>query len=323
MSDPRRLPPLNAIRAFDAAARHLSFKKAGRELNVTPGAISRHIVTLEDSLGVMLFDRLHRKVELTPSGQLFHREVRPALERIALAASTVSAGADDRVLRLKLPPTFAIRWFVPRLASFHARHPELSVQVTTSHDPVDFEREQVDAAIYWGEGIPRGLLGRRLFGERLAPVCSPKLLQDAKVQRGRMALEQLSQNVLLHSFRRPDDWGRWFTAAGLPRIKLERLLIFENSALTYQGALDGLGIAMAQLALISDDLKAGRLVLAHDFITELDTAYYLTYPRERASFARIRIFHDWMADAVTRNEVVSSDKGVSAGHPFEPSARHG
>lgn len=287
-----RLPPLNAVRAFDAAARRLSFKEAGVELNVTPGAISRQIEILEEHLGVRLFDRLHRKVELTASGRLFLNEVGPALLRIANASASLSA-EDEHVLRIKLPPTFAIRWFVPRLARFHALDPTISVQVTTSHDPVDFEREQIDAAIYWGVEIGRGLGGVRLFGERLVPVCSPRLLPP----QGTIGLDDLPRNVLLHSFRRPDDWRRWFTAAGLPDIALHRLLVFENSSLTYQGAIDGLGIALAQLAFVQDDLNTGRLVIANPLQVETETAYFLTYPRERAHLRRIKSLQDWISMA--------------------------
>lgn len=301
MAHVRRLPPLNAIRAFDAAARRLSFTAASEELNVTPGAISRHIVTLEEVLGVKLFDRLHRKVELTSSGEFFLREVGPALERIAYAAEAVSAGANDEVLRIKLPPTCAIRWFVPRLASFHARYPRYSVQVTTSHEPVDFEREQIDAAIYWGESIRRGLEGERLFGERLVPVCSPRLLAEASEGAGSVSAARLAEQPLLHSFRRPDDWGHWFAAAGLPGFKLERLLIFENSGLTYQGAIDGLGFAIAQEAFIAEDIRSGRLVVASGLAIETDRAYFLTFPRERAQFPRIRALHSWLSDEARRS----------------------
>jgi LysR family glycine cleavage system transcriptional activator len=288
----RRLPPLNAIRAFDAAARSLSFKAAGDELNVTPGAISHQIVSLENALGVRLFERLHRKVELTASGRLLMNEIGPALERIARAAQIVSA-SDERVLRLKLPPTFAIRWFIPRLAGFHALHPDISVQVTTSHDPVDFEREQIDAAIWWGDGIRRGLEGVRLFRERLVPVCAPRLAAEIGEEGGEVSPGALSRNVLLHSFRRPDDWRRWFAAAGLAGIELDRLLVFENSSLTYQGAIDGLGIAIAQQALIREDIAAGRLVIANALTVETGAAYFLTYPRERADLSRIRALHAW------------------------------
>lgn len=288
----RRLPPLNAVRAFEAAARHMSFKAAGEELGVTPGAISRQIEVLEDNLGIRLFERLHRRVELTATGRLFLGETGPALQRIALASEAIWDGRDNRVLRVKLPPTCAIRWFVPRLARFHALYPDISVQVTTSHEPVDFDREPIDAAIYWGEGVPRGLEGMRLFGEQLVLVCSPKLLGRNGKQK--IAPTDLSDYVLLHSFRRPDDWRFWFTQAGLPDMKLDRFLVFENSSLTYQGAIDGLGVAIAQLAFVQDDLAEGRLVIANDLRVDTKTGYYLTYPRERAHLSRVKALHQWM-----------------------------
>jgi LysR family transcriptional regulator, glycine cleavage system transcriptional activator len=290
----QRLPPLNAVRAFEAAARNLSFKTAGAELNVTPGAISRQIELLEQHLGMRLFERLHRQVELTVSGRVFLNEVGPALLRIANASAMVSL-EDEHVLRIKLPPTFAIRWFVPRLARFHALDPTISVQVTTSHDPVDFDREQVDAAVYWGEHIARGLLGVRLLGETLVPVCSPTLLNSGGGRT--IDSHELSRHVLLHSFRRPDDWRRWFVSAGLPDMELHRLLVFENSSLTYQGAIDGLGVALAQLSFVQDDLKTGRLVIANPLRVETEAAYFLTYPRERAHLRRIRSLQEWITMA--------------------------
>lgn len=220
-------------------------------------------------------------------------EIGPALQRIALAAEAIWDGRDNRVLRIKLPPTCAIRWFVPRLARFHALHPDISVQVTTSHEPVDFDREPIDAAIYWGDGIPRGLDGLRLFGERLVIVCSPKFLKASNLQK--ISAEALGNYVLLHSFRRPDDWRFWFTQAGFPNTVLNRFLEFENSSLTYQGAIDGLGVAIAQLAFVQDDLTEGRLVIANDLMVDTKTAYFLTYPRERALLARVKALHHWLS----------------------------
>lgn len=297
MKQSRRLPPLNAVKAFEAAARHQSFKMAGEELGVTPGAVSRQIEALEDSLGLRLFERLHRKVELTSSGRLFMSEVSPALQRIAFAAEMLWEGQDNRVLRVKLPPTCAIRWFVPRLARFHAVYPDISVQVTTSHDPVDFEREPIDAAIYWGEALPRGLAGVRLFGEQLVIVCSPKLLERHGARA--IPVQALPDFVLLHSMRRPDDWRFWFIQAGLPDVILNRFLVFENSSLTYQGAIDGLGVAIAQMAFVQDDLAEGRLVIANSLRFDTKTAYFLTYPRERAHLSRVRSLHQWLVSLET------------------------
>lgn len=290
------LPPLNALRAFEAAARHLSFKLAGRELHVTPGAVSRHIANLEAYLGARLFVRHHRQVVLTRAGKAYLRDVRDGLHRIAHATGVLMSGCDENVLRIKSPPTFAIRWLVPRLAEFHARYPDMSVQVTTSHDPVDFDFDDVDAAIQYGAALDRTLAGERLFREVLVPVCSPKRAGPS----GTMSPRDLAAEVLLHSLRRPDDWPRWFEAAGAPGLDLKQKLVFENSSLTYQGAIDGLGVAVAQIALVRDELMAGRLVTPSRIAVKRDVSYFLAYPRERARRKKFKLLQGWIAREVRR-----------------------
>ncbi|MEP7209095.1 MAG: LysR family transcriptional regulator, partial [Casimicrobiaceae bacterium] len=144
----RRLPPLNALRAFEAASRHASFTRAAEELYVSQGAISRHIAALEDWLKVQLFTRHARGIELTPKGAVFFRVVRGALDQVEYGARQLQQKPDDKTLRIKVPPTFAIRWLVPRLARFHAYKPDIDVQLTTSHQPVNFNRDDVDACIH-------------------------------------------------------------------------------------------------------------------------------------------------------------------------------
>jgi LysR family transcriptional regulator, glycine cleavage system transcriptional activator len=156
----RRLPPLNAIRAFEATARHLSFTKAAQELCVTQGAISRHVAALETGLGTKLFERRHRAIELTPKGEIYFRALRDAFERIEDATEHVTGIVDTPTLRIKLPPTFAIRWIVPRLARLHAIDRSLDVQITTSHSPADFDREEIDVAIHSGEAPVPGTAER-------------------------------------------------------------------------------------------------------------------------------------------------------------------
>jgi LysR family glycine cleavage system transcriptional activator len=289
-----RLPPLNALRAFEAAARLSSFKLAGEELRVTAGAVSHQIVNLEQFLGTKLFQRHHRRVVPTGAGRTYLREVQKSLQRIAHATQALSASLDRSILRLKAPPTFAARWLMPRLADFHARHPDISVQVTTSHDAVDFSTDNVDAAIHYGTALPRGAAGERLFKEVLVPVCSRRYLQGARA----LSPRELADKVLLHSLRRPDDWPRWFAAAGAPGLKLNQKLVFENSSLTYQGAINELGIAIAQIALVRDDLISGQLVMPSGFTLSCDAGYFLSYPRERARIGKVRLLHTWLADEV-------------------------
>lgn len=313
-----RLPPLNAVRAFEAAARHLSFKRAGEELCVTSGAISRHIANLEHFLGARLFVRHHRQVVLTRTGDRYLREVRGCLEHMARATAAVGTRWNDKVLRLKLPPTFAIRWLVPRLGRFHAHHPEISVQVTTSHDPVDFDNDDIDAAVCYGRALADDLAGERLFGEALLPVCRPDLADASRAQVPRA----LADLCLLHSSRRPDDWPRWFAAAGVPGVALKQPLVFENSSMTYQGAMDGLGVAIAHLAFVVDELRSGRLVCPLPIRLDGEVAYFLNYPKERARSASLRAFHRWIAGEAetTRRELADDLTGLAA-QPARPATR--
>jgi LysR family glycine cleavage system transcriptional activator len=292
-----KLPPLNALRAFEAAARLSSFKLAGAELHVTPGAVSHQVVNLERYLGTQLFVRHHRSVLPTLAGRAYLREIQKSLQRIAHATDALTKRLDKSTLRLKAPPTFAARWLVPRLADFHARYPDISVQVATSHDPVDFANDEVDAAVSYGTSQPRGIAGERLFREVLVPVCTRRFLGQAKT----LSPHELADKVLLHSLRRPQDWPLWFAAAGARDVVLQQTLVFENSSLTYQGALNELGVAIAQIALVRDDLLAGRLVMPCPISLEREAGYYLSYPRERARLSKIRLLHGWLADEVRKS----------------------
>jgi LysR family glycine cleavage system transcriptional activator len=287
----RRLDHLNAMRAFEATARHLSFTKAAKELCVTQGALSHHVGMLETALGVKLFLRYHRAIELTPKGELLFRTLREAFDLIQEGVERVAGASGPSTLRIKLPPTFAIRWLVPRLASLHAADRRLDVQITTSHRAVDFSREEIDVAIYSGAEPPSGLISKRLFGEALTPVCSPELLEASLPLRHPADLEHYT---LLCSLHRPTDWPRWIEAAGVSGIDGNSGLKFENSSLAYQAAIDKLGVAMAQLALIQDDLKMGRLVRPFDLTVPGDGAYYIVYPSRSRNHPSVRAFEEWI-----------------------------
>lgn len=283
------MPPLNALRAFEAAARHLSFKLAGQELHVTAGAISRHVAHLEEFLGEKLFVRHHKKVVMTPKGVAYLHDVQPALQHILAATNELVSQTDQQVLRLRVPPTFAQRWLVPRLATFNVRHPDLSVRITTSHDPVGFATDEFDAGVYYGEEVPMGLVGEVLVPEHLVPICRASH-PAAAVQ----APEALAQHMLLHSFRRPDDWPHWFERAGLSGVQLKRKMVFENSSLTYQGAFDGLGVAIAQLSFVSNELISGVFVAPTEVTYRSAFAYFLVYPKEKATVRKLRALHAWL-----------------------------
>ena len=296
----RRHPPLNALRAFEAAARCRSFTLAARELGVTQAAVSHQVARLEQELGAKLFLRHHRAIELTARGERYFRLLRDAFERLETATRTIFGGEDGRTLRIKLPPTIAIRWVVPRLARLHALDRSLDVQITTSHMPTDFDRDEVDVAIHSGEHPPADVHAVRLMGETLTPVCSPALLKRARTLR-RPA--DLARQTLLCSLHRPDDWPAWIAAARLSGVDGNSGLKFENSSLAYQAAIDRLGVAMAQTALVADDLAAGRLVAPFALRVPTKGAYFLIYPPRAGSSAKVRRFEEWIRAEVAATGV--------------------
>lgn len=295
----RRLPPLNALRAFEAAARDESFTRAAQELHITQGAVSRHVAKLEDWLGVRLFERTRTGLVLTPQGQNYLRTVRSALDLIEDGTRALQQSPDERRLRVKLPPTFAIRWLVPRLARFHALHPKIDVQITTSHQRADFEREDIDLSIH-SEPEPVNTPGyRRLFGETLLPVCAPGLLEAGRPLK---KPADLARHVLLCSLNRPLDWPHWLAAAGAHGIDGNSGLKFDNAALAYQAAADRLGVMIAQLAFVSDDLASGRLVAPLALRLKTQGAYYLESRTGRAQPERVQAFADWVVQEAAELE---------------------
>jgi LysR family glycine cleavage system transcriptional activator len=289
----RHLPPLNALRAFETAARCGTFTRAAKELCVTQGAVSRHVATLEAWLNLKLFERGRHGIELTPAGQAYFGSVRGALDQIDYGTRQVQAASIPDRLRIKLPPTFAIRWLVPRLARFHARHPTLDVQITTSHQRADFRQENVDVSIHSEPTAPEGPGYRRLFGETLVPVCSPALLEGGP-PLSRPA--DLSRHVLLCSMNRPNDWPAWLAAAGGSQIDGNGGLKFENAALAYQAAVDKLGVMVAIEEFVGDDLSAGRLVAPFALRVPTPGAYYLAYRGDEAPPPRVRDFETWILE---------------------------
>ena len=287
----RRLPPLNALRAFEATARNGSLTRAAQELSVTQGAVSRHVTQLESWLGVCLCLRLRRGIETTPQGAAYAATLRLAFDQIEVQTQRLRARPIDNTLRIKLPPTFAIRWFVPRLARFHALNRHIDVQITTSHQQVEFDRDDVDLCIHSGAKPIPGAICRRLFGEILLPVCSPGLFRAMPPPE---EPADLARFVLLCSMHRADDWPEWLGAAKVRTVDGNSGLKFENSALAYQAAVDELGIVMAQRAFVEDDLRTGRLVAPLPLRVRTSSSYFLAYPKARSQLPAIKAFEHWI-----------------------------
>ena len=294
----RKLPPLNALRAFEASGRSMSFTAAARELLVTQGAVSRHVAGLEEWLGVQLVVRTQRGIELTERGAGYLRVLTGALDQIDYATRKLRDDPQDSMLRLKLPPTFAIRWLVPRLARFHSLHPNLEVQITSSHQTANFEREDVDVVIH-SEQLDSVTPGyRRVLDEVLVPVCSPALLKRGPPLA---APRDLAAHALLSSLHRASDWTTWLTAAGVADLTLAGGIQFDNAALAYQAAVDELGIVIAQQALVADDLRSGRLVAPFALRVPLASAYCVAHHPDRGNTQRVSAFESWLFDEAARD----------------------
>lgn len=288
----RRLPPLNALRVFEAAARHLSFTRAAEELNVTQAAVSHQIKGLEAHLELKLFRRLNRALLLTDPGQAYFPPVRDALD--ALAQATKRLGADEQVGRLTVSTlvSFAANWLVPRLGRYRTLNPEIDVRVTTSDFHVDFARQDVDLAIRYGRGGWPGLDAVRLMTEEVFPVCSPALLRGGPPLR---APSDLDRYTLLHDEMR-EDWRMWLMAAGALNIDADRGPGFSNSNLVIQAAIAGEGVALGRSVLVADDLAAGRLVRPFDMSLPGEFAYYVVCPEADAKRPKVEAFRNWLLD---------------------------
>jgi len=285
----RRLPSLTALRAFEAAARHLSFSRAADELNVTHAAVSHQIKALEADLGVPLFRRLTRAVRLTDAGQAYLPVLREAFDAIAEATGRL-AGDDDGRLMVSATPAFAARWLVPRLGRFYAAHPKIDVRLDPSMALIDFRRDDVDIAVRYGRGDWPGLRVERLLSLDMFPVCSPALLDGPEPLR---APADLARHTLLHDDLR-EDWPRWLVAAGVEGIDLSRGPTFNETSLLMQAAAAGLGVAIAVSALVAADLAEGRLVRPFEIAVAEEAGFYLVYPEASAARAKVRAFRDWM-----------------------------
>jgi LysR family transcriptional regulator, glycine cleavage system transcriptional activator len=290
-----RLPPLNAVRAFEAVGRHLSMTVAAEELHVTPGAISRQIQLLEEHLGTPLVVRGHRQITLTRQGTDFHRVASQAIDLLRAGSVRMKKKAKRRQLKIRAYTTFAMRWLIPRLSSFHAAHPDLEVLLTASLEPVDFKREDLDGAIRLGDGKWPGAASHRLVSNILVPVASPKLLKAGPPLR---KPADLANHTLLHSIARPDDWAYWLEAAGAAgKVDAHSGMTYESSAFAYAAAVEGHGVAIAQLFLVEGDLAAGKLKRPFTKILDMgDFTYYLLIPRHRPESPQMALFRLWLLE---------------------------
>ena len=293
----RRLPPLNALRAFEAAGRHASLTRAAAELCLTHGAVSRQVQALEAWLGLALFERHNRRVALTEAGTAYLAEIGAALDRIALATERQTERGRPRLLRVNALATFTLRWLIPRLSGFQVAHPHVEVRLTTSNLPLAQVAEPFDVAIRAGPDARPGHVGRPFLTERRIPVCSPGLL-------ARLPLREpgdLVRHTLLHAATLPRVWPQWLRAAGVPDLEPGAQVTLEHFYLALQAALDGLGVAMGPERLVADDVAAGRLTRPFAGPALPARPYHAVVPEARADDSAVRAFGRWLDAAAAED----------------------
>jgi LysR family glycine cleavage system transcriptional activator len=285
----RRLPPLNALKTFEAAARSESFTRAAEELSVTQAAVSQQIKTLETTLGLKLFIRERQRLAMTEAGRDYLAVVRDALDRIAIGTERLVQRQTSGVLTVSASPDFAAKWLVHRLGRFAEAHPDIDLRVSATVHHVDFAREDVDLAVRHGDGHWAGLDAVRLCTEQLFPVCSPKLVS------GRNRITRAS-DLLKFPLLRLDDWktwSRWFDAAGV-NAPVTQGPVLNRASMLIDAAIDGQGIALARTTLAAWNLISGRLVRPIDVSLRMSNTYWIVCPKAASAVPKVATFRDWL-----------------------------
>jgi len=286
-----RLPPLNALEVFEAAARHMSFRRAAEELNVTHSAVSHQVKALEEQFGVPLFERASRRVSLTEAGEVYYPILRDAFDRIARGAELVRTVESPNVLTVQVYVSMALRWLIPRLYRFEARHPDINVRLSTSYLQWEFDRGNVDVGIVIAAEREPGLHYTRLFRSEVFPVCAPRFVD------GPQALHEpadLLGVLLLHVYTVPNDWRRWLQAAGIETGAGGKGTSFDSFVLALEAAIAGQGVALSNMMFVRDDLETGRLVKPFDIGVPQEGEWFLACVDGSEDQAKIAVFRDWL-----------------------------
>lgn len=279
---------LGPLRVFDAVYRSGGISRGADALHVTPGAVSQQIKQLETMLGVLLVRKAGREIELTEAGTMLAKGLSDLFDRIEAVVDEVTKVGNPKRLRLKVLPTFAIKWLVPRLASFYAAHSDIDIEIATVSRAEELQLDNADFVVRHGTGEWPGLHVDPLFDEIFVPVCSPALAQTICVP------EDLLEAQLLHSMMRPEGWPTWLGAAGLGEGQPARNVTLANAALCVQAAVNGLGVAIAQRAYVRDDLASGRLVRPLDQEVPTEFGYYLLCDPAKADTQPLKLFREWL-----------------------------
>ncbi|EKE69466.1 transcriptional regulator GcvA [Gallaecimonas xiamenensis] len=287
----RRLPPLNALRVFEASARNSSFAAAGEELHVTASAVSHQIKTLEEYLGVSLFSRDKRKVQLTPAGEQYLTGIKHALDEIEVATQRLTTQQESNVVQISVAPNFLIRWLMPRMARFQEQYPDIELQINASMGLIDFNTASTDMAVYFGSGDWDDIEVHFLRKVMLVPMCSPRLL------KGRFPLESpqdLRHHTLIYVSKRKYEWENWLAMAGVGNLKPKGSMQISSGQLATAAAQEDLGVALADSTLTSREIASGRLVVPFDIQLDTHKAFYLVYRKHRPLTTGMKAFKEWL-----------------------------
>ena len=286
----RKLPPLNSLRAFEAAARHLSFTRAASELFVTQAAISHQVKALEEYLGHSLFERRPRNLTLTSQGAALLPVLVDAFDDISSAVTSLKVERVGAALNVRLAPSFAAKWLSPRLRQFWNKHPEIDLCLFHAHNPVDFEKEDIDLAVTYGRGDWSGVESTPIIKLDFFPVASPAWVANNPELKDP---EQLLNAPLLHDAS-PYAWNEWLRQAGVKGINNKRGTTIDDTNVLIQAAIDGQGVALGSTPFVQDHLESGRLVVVFDQVLMTDHAYHIVYPKRNLNRPEVRAFKDWL-----------------------------
>ncbi|WP_437881842.1 transcriptional regulator GcvA [Pseudomonas sp. LRF_L74] len=291
----RLMPSMTALQCFEAAARHLSFTRAAEELHLTQSAVSKQVAQLEEMLCHHLFERIRRRLHLTPAGALYLEEVNKILNQVDISSRYIlSYGGETEVLRVATQPTFGARWLIPNLMGFGRQHPNIHLDISSELEPFDLLRAKADVAFFYGQGTWPGATCLALFGEEVVPVCTPELLVGRRVR----SAAALSGFVLLQCTSRPEAWHEWFQAQDLQSQNSYHGPRFDTFYMCIRAARAGCGIALVPRYLVDEELEDGKLVIAWDFRLPSSGAHFIAYPEHAAEVPKIKAFVQWVLQRV-------------------------
>lgn len=291
-----RLPPLKSIQAFEAAGRTGSFQRAAEELFVTPSAISHQVKSLEEFLGIQLFERKTRHIELTLTGEAYLEEMTRALMNIEVATRRASTGKAGLELKLAVAPAFLDRWLLPRFHDFTNRHPDIELDIHSSIGIIDFKQSDIDMAVYFGDGHWPGIECIHLRPSYLVPVCSPILLEQERVEEP----ADLLNFRLLQVKKRPEEWASWFEQANTPFHPSQGTISFSNGMNTASAAAKGLGVALTDPSLVSEEIERGDLMIPIDVVMQLPKSFYLVSQKDKPLSFAMTVFKEWIIDRMAQ-----------------------